>query len=366
MKKLTFLISVALVSTILFNSCGSKNGTENGDVKKVASRKMDPKLDSFITAMSACEQQNTNCDGYNKASVGIQEMSKDTAYKTLAEDLFNAIAQSTNNKRSAACAHAINFWLGSRAYVENAAYGKIVLDALKKEKFEQSSYVGSTLGQLLSGWLGSNDEAFIKDLHAAVANKNTESRGRNELIRLSGDKSFEKNGYLDLLIKIATDTSEDEQTRRQIFAVIWRVEDAAQIQKVEDLYISLLDNKSAVIACAVMEGLGYMKSAKGFAKVIESVEKKGADEDYASSAARSLTNYLMGEAKEGVDRDKVLALSIKMSANKTLKAYYRSAYVYTIESYGGAKAKAALTKLAASSEKEMAEPAKQALTRIKK
>ena len=38
----------------------------------------------------------------------------------------------------------------------------------------------------------------------------------------------------------------------------------------------------------------------------------------------------------------------------------------TIESYGGAKAKAALTKLAASSEKEIADPAKQALTRIKK
>jgi hypothetical protein len=366
MKKLTFLISVALVSTILFNSCGSKNGAENGDDKKVAGRKIDPKLDSLITAMAACEQQNTNCEGYNKASVGIQAMSKDAANKTLAEDLFNAISQSTNNKRSAACAHAINFWLGSSAHLENAAYGKVILDALKKEKFDQSSYVGSTLGQLLAGWLSSNDEALLKELHAAVANKSTESRGRLELIRLSGDKSFEKNGYLDVLINIAKDAAEDEAVKRQVLAVIWRVKDAAHIQKVEDLYISLLDNESAVVSGAAMEGLGYMKSAKGFAKVLESVEKKGADEKYASSTARALTNYLTGDAKEGIDKEKALALAIKMSGNKTLKAYSRSAYVYSIESYGGAKAKAALTKLAASSEKEIADPAKQALTRIKK
>jgi hypothetical protein len=171
---------------------------------------------------------------------------------------------------------------------------------------------------------------------------------------------------LDVLINIAKDAAEDEAVKRQVLAVIWRVKDAAHIQKVEDLFISLLDNESAVIAGAAMEGLGYMKSAKGFAKVLESVEKKGADEKYASSTARALTNYLTGDAKEGIDKEKALALAIKMSGNKTLKAYSRSAYVYSIESYGGVKAKAALTKLAASSEKEIAEPAKQALTRIKK
>jgi len=357
MKKLNLILVSIILSSMFLISCG-------GSGNKSEARKMDPKLDSLITNLAACEQQNTNCEAYLKASEGIQAMAKDTSMKFLVDDLFNGIAQSTSGPRSAACAHAINFWVGTSDYYDNAAYGKIVLEALKKEKFDQKSYVGSTLGQLLSGWLVTEDEALLTDIHAALSDKNTEKRGRLELIRLSSEKSFAKKGQLDLLVKMAKDSTEAEEVRRGVLGVLWRVKDAAQYQKVEDLYLEFLKNKSKDLVGAALEGLGYMKSVKGYAKVLETVEKFGADENYSSAAARSLSNYISGEAKEGIDNNKAFALAVKMLNNKSLKPFYRSSYIYAIENFGGKKAKDVLAKIVASGEKDMADPAKQALQRL--
>lgn len=248
---------------------------------------MDPKLDTLITNLAACKEQNTNCEAYNKASEGIQAMAKDTSNKFLVDDLFNAIAQSTSGSRSAACAHAINFWVGSSEHYKNAAYGKIVLDALKKEKFDEKSYAGSTLGQLLSGWLVTDDETLLKDIHAAIKDKNTEKRGRMELIRLSGKDSFAKKGFTELLISIAKDATETEEIRKSCLDVLWRVSDLKQIQLVEDMYLEFLTDKSPVLLGAALEGLGYMKSVKAYDKVLETIEKLGADEAYCSSTSRA-------------------------------------------------------------------------------
>lgn len=357
MKKLSFLSGIIVISSMFLISCGGGNKSEF--------RKMDPKLDTLITNMTACEQQNTNCEAYNKASDGIQAMAKDTSMKFLADDLFNGIAQSASGPRSAACAHAINFWVGSNDYYNNKFYGKIVLDALKKEKFDQNSYVGSTLGQLLAGWLVTEDEALLTEIHAAISDKNTEKRGRMELIRLSGEKSFAKKGYLDLLVKLAKDSTDAEEVRVQSLGILWRAKDAGQIQKVEDMYLGFLTNSSAVLVSAALEGLGYMKSVKGFGKVLETVEKFGADENYSSATARSLSNYISGEAKEGIDKNKAFALAVKMVNNTKLKPFYRSSYMYAIENFGGKKAQDVLAKLSASAEKDIAGPAKQALQRLK-
>ncbi len=356
MKKNRLIFSIFFISTIVLTSCGGK---------KSSNRTMDPKLDSLITNMANCKEQNSNCEGYNKASEEIQAMAKDTANKFLVEDLFNAIAQATSGPRSAACAHAINFWTGSSEHYKNAAYGRIVLDALKKEKYDEKSYVGSSLGQLLSGWLVSDDEALLKDIHAAIKDKNTEKRGRTELIRLSGKDSFAKKGLTDILIAIAKDATENEDVRRACLSVLWRSVEPAEYQKVEDMYIELLANESPILLGSALEGLGYMKSVKGYDKVLEIVEKLGANESYCSYTSRALTNYLMYEAKEGVDAKKAFTLAVKMANNNTLKPYYRTYYVYSIETFGGKEGQAALAKLSTNKDKEVAEPAQKALQRLK-
>ena len=285
--------------------------------------------------------------------------------KFLVDDLFNAIAQSTSGSRSAACAHAINFWVGSSEHYKNAAYGKIVLDALKKEKFDEKSYAGSTLGQLLSGWLVTDDETLLKDIHAAIKDKNTEKRGRMELIRLSGKDSFAKKGFTELLISIAKDATETEEIRKSCLDVLWRVSDLKQIQLVEDMYLEFLTDKSPVLLGAALEGLGYMKSVKAYDKVLETIEKLGADEAYCSSTSRALTNFIIYDAKEGIDTKKAFVIAVKMANNTALKPSYRSYYIYTIETFGGKEGQAVLAKLSTSKDKEIADPAKQALQRLK-
>lgn len=356
MKKNRAIFGILILTTIILTSCGGK---------KSSNRAMDPKLDSLITNMANCKEQNSNCEGYNKASEGIQAMAKDTANKFLVDDLFNAIAQSTSGPRSAACAHAINFWVGSSEHYKNAAYGRIILDALKKEKFDEKSYVGSSLGQLLSGWLVTDDEALLKDIHAVIKDKNTEKRGRIELIRLSGKESLAKKGLTDILIAIAKDATENEDVRKACLGVLWRSAEAAEYQKVEDMYIGFLSNESPVLLGYSLEGLGYMKSLKAYDKVLETVEKFGADETYCSYTSRALTNYIIFEPKEGIDAKKAFALAVKMVNNNTLKPSYRSYYIYTIETFGGKEGQATLAKLATSKDKEIADPAKQAQQRLK-
>jgi len=358
MKKSILGLGLMLFSLTILTSCG-------GGDKKDEARVMDPKLDSLITNMAACKEQNTNCEAYIKADEGINAMSKDTSYKFLTDDLFNGIAQSTSGARSAACAHAINFWVGNSDHYKNAAYGRIVLDALKKEKYDESSYVGSTLGQLLSGWLVTDNDTLLKDIHAAIKDPNTEKRGRKEMIRLANKESFAKGGLLDLLVGIASDKNEAEEIRLSCLNILWRAEEPSQYAKVEDLYLGYLADASPAMVGASLEGLGYMKSVKGYAKVLEMVGKLGAKEDYSSAAARSLTNYMSYEPKEGIDKKKAFDLAVKLANNTSLKASYRSSYIYSIEAFGGNDAKAALTKLAANSDKAIADPANQALTRVK-
>ena len=187
------LILTGAFGFCLLLSCGGKGDTKESEWV------MNAKLDSLITNMAACEQQNSNCPAYLKAEEGIKAMAKDTSFKNLVEELFNGIKYSSSGARSAACAHALTFWVYDYEIYKKPEYGRIVLDALKKEKFDEKLYYGSTLGQLLSGWLATDDEGLLKDLHAAVADKNVEMRGRRELIRLSGEMSFAKAGYVDLI-----------------------------------------------------------------------------------------------------------------------------------------------------------------------
>jgi len=339
---------------MILSSCGNK---------KNETRKMDPKLDSLITNLAACKEQNTNCEAYTKAKEGIEAMAKDTTQKFLVEDLFNGIAQSTSGARSAACAHAINFWVGNSDHYKNAKYGKIVLDALKKEKFDEASYVGSSLGQLLSGWLVTDDESLLKEIHAAIKDQTTEKRGRAELIRLSGKESLAKKGLFDILFEISKNTKESEDVRVACLRAIWRAEGSTLVQKTEDLYIEFLENTSVKIAGASLEGLAYLKSLKGYELALKFIEKKGANPDYCSAASNTLNRYI-SDKKEGIDTKKAFILAVKMATEKSLKASYRSYYIYSIESFGGNEAKLALTKIAKDTDKDIAKPAKEALTRL--
>jgi hypothetical protein len=356
MKKTISILGVILLISIFFSGCGDK---------KSNTKKMNAKLDSLITNLAACPEQNTNCAAYSKASEEIPAMAKDTSIKNLVDDLFNGIAESKSGARSAACAHAINFWVGSSEHYKNAAYGRIVLDALKKEKFDEKSYVGSTLGQLLSGWLVSDDQTLLKDIYTALKDKNTEKRGRKELIRLSSKNSFAKTGLFDAILGIANDKAESEEIRVACLGILWRAEETSQYTKVEDLYIGFLTDASPAIVGASLEGLGYMKSVKGFNTVLENIEKLGTKEEYCFSSSRALVNYISYDAKKGIDTKKAFALAVKLANNKSIKAFDRSYYITPIEIYGGNEAKSTLTKLSTDKETQIANQAKQALQRLK-
>ena len=131
------------------------------------------------------------------------------------------------------------------------------------------------------------------------------------------------------------------------------------------MYLASLTSTSPAIVGASIEGLGDMKSVNAYNKVLETIEKFGANEDYCSSAGRSLKNYISYEAKEGIDNKKAFTLAVKMANNKALKPYSRSNYIYAIEEFGGSEGQSALAKLSTDNEKEISVPAKQALQRLK-
>lgn len=354
MKKINLLFAIVVFTSIILSSCGNK---------KNETRKMDPKLDSLITNLAACKEQNTNCEAYKNRMKAQKQWRRIPQINFLVDDLFNGIAQSTSGARSAACAHAINFWVGKSDHYKNAKYGKIVLDALKKEKFDEVSYVGSTLGQLLSGWLVTDDEPLLKEIHAVIKDQATEKRGRMELIRLSGKESLAKKGLFDILYSISKDNKEAEEVRIACLRVLWRAEDPTQVKKVEDLYVEFLENLSAKIVGASLEGLSYMKSVKGYDLALKTIEKNGANPDYCSSASSTLNRYI-SDKKKGVDTKKAFALAVKMATDKSLKAFHRSYYIYSIESFGGNEGKLILTKLSKDPEKDIANPATEALKRL--
>lgn len=360
MKKTLMLILTGAFGFCLLLSCGGKGDTKESEWV------MNAKLDSLITNMAACEQQNSNCPAYLKAEEGIKAMAKDTSFKNLVEELFNGIKYSNSGARSAACAHALTFWVYDYEIYKKPEYGRIVLDALKKEKFDEKLYYGSTLGQLLSGWLATDDEGLLKDLHAAVADKNVEMRGRRELIRLSGEMSFAKAGYVDLLIGIANDATEELDIRLAVLGVLWRVSDPAHIEKVEAMYMTYLNSEDRDLCCAAMVGISYMRSVAHYAEVLAKIEELGANEDYISSCSVSLSNYIGWEPKEGIDNKKALNMAVKFANDKNIRPFYRSYYLSPIEYYGGPEAITILTKLGNDKEKDIAEPAKKAVERLKK
>ena len=204
-----FILPILLLTGILYlGSCGG-SVTED-EIAEVEVREINKELDQLITNLAACEQQNTNCPAYTEASEGIEKLCSDeAARKEIVADLFYII-QTGPSARSQAGAHAVNFWTGSSDYKNDASYGRIVLEALKKESYDTDSYTGSQLGQLLSQWLVTSDKDLLADIVSAMKDKSVEMRGRSELIRLSSAESFAKIGVFDAVVAIVNNTKEEE------------------------------------------------------------------------------------------------------------------------------------------------------------
>lgn len=355
MKKKILLPMILLTGLVYLNSCGE--ATTEEAVEEVAVREINKELDALITDLAACEQQNTNCEAYTKASEGVEKLCSDeTKRNEIIADLFYVI-QMGPSARSQAAAHAVNFWVGTSDFFSNAEYGRIVLDALKNEKYEQDNYTGSQLGQLLSGWLVTDDKELLTDLVAALKDQSLEMRGRSELIRLSSASSFANGGVFNAILTIAKDTKEDEAIREQALNVLWRAEDATQKQRVRSLYESNLSNPALKIAGSSLTGLGYMKSLESYALAEETIRANKDDKYWYSYGSRCLGDMVQYGA-ESIDLNAVFALTKEMLENKTVEAYYRSYYIGTLAKIKTPQAKSLLKQLMNSREKEIAEEAK--------
>ena len=351
-----FILPILLLTGILYlGSCGG-SVTED-EIAEVEVREINKELDQLITNLAACEQQNTNCPAYTEASEGIEKLCSDeAARKEIVADLFYII-QTGPSARSQAGAHAVNFWTGSSDYKNDASYGRIVLEALKKESYDTDSYTGSQLGQLLSQWLVTSDKDLLADIVSAMKDKSVEMRGRSELIRLSSAESFAKIGVFDAVVAIVNNTKEEESIREQGLGILWRANDPGQVKTVKMLYESYLTNPNIKIAGPSCVGLGYMKSNESYDAIVAAILANKGDKYWYYYGSSALSN-LIQSGKDVLDMNAVFTLCKEMLSNKEVEAYYRSNYLSTLAKIDTAASKALLNQLKNSREKEIAAEAK--------
>ncbi|MFZ5554125.1 MAG: hypothetical protein ACOZCO_13495 [Bacteroidota bacterium] len=348
-----------LVAALFLGSCGEKqagNKTEAAPEKKA-----DPELEKHIDALAACEQQNIDCDAYNKASEYIQAQCKDEQKcKTVVEGLFIMIEKGPSGKSQAA-AHAANFWTNG-SFRENAAYGHIVLNALKKEKYEQNNYAGAQLGQLLAGWINTSDEQLGSDIMNAIKDKNIEQRGRIELIRLAPSEALGKNDFFNMLTAIINDADENKDVRIQALNVLWRTQNEDLKASTRSMYEGMLSNPDILMAGSSMLGLGYLKSYASYETIEKKLTETKDNQDWCYYGSYVLSE-LLRDSGDNMDKNKVFTLVKMLISNKNVTAYYRSYYVSTLIAIDNAASKGLLNQLKASGEKEIVDEINQRMTK---
>lgn len=348
------MLILLIPAMILHMSCGggqAVNKTENNQLSKKVRNAV---LDQHIEELAACEMQNVNCEAYNKTSAFVQEQCKDKARRdSIIEDLFVMIEQGASPKKQAA-ANALNFWTGygENNFRDNASYGKIVLEALLKEKFSSNSYVGSSLGQLLSGWLNTSDTELFSSLVDAMKSKNTEKRGRNELIRLCSEDAMDKPEVFDVMVGIVNDVDDDKDTRIQTLNVMWRVKSEDRKTTVRSIYESMTSNPDIHIAGAAMRGLGYLQSFASYDLIEKTLTDNKNNVDWYNYGSTTL-NELLRNVPDSLDKKRVFNLVKMLITNKEVDEYQRSFYVYTLSLIDTPASKSLIGQLKKGNEKKI-------------
>jgi hypothetical protein len=357
MKKRNFVPAAILCSVLAVTSCGNES-KESSDSKETehAEKKVNAELQKQIDALAACEQQNTNCPAYQQTQDFLKSRCEDeaTCDSTVA-DLFTLIDRGPS-AHSQAAAHAVNFW-AYRPFDSNAEYGRIVLNALLKEKYSETSYAGSQLGGLLSRWISTDDKALRDDILMAIKSKETEQRGRLELVRLIPAEQLNDDALFSLIMDMINNPDELLEMRITCLQVIWRVADSEKRSAVKTTYEALMSNPDIKIAGASMSGLGYMKSYSSYESIAEMLRKNRDVQDWYYYGAYCLTD-LVREGADSLDMNKVTELVKELTGNKAVSAYNRSYYVNTLFKMNTAKSKALVAQLKGAGEKEIVDEIK--------
>jgi hypothetical protein len=356
--KRNLILSLLITSVSLFNfSCGSKSKSTDEKSEKIKAREINKSLDTLITNLAACEQQNTNCAAYSKASEGIQSLcSEESKRNEIVADLFYII-QTGPSKRTQAAAHAVNFWTKTSNFKDNAEYGNAVLDALKKEKFDQNSYTGSQLGQLLSKWFGTSDEKLLSAIVSAMKDKSVELRGRSELVRLSSYDDYSNKVVFDGLVEIIKNESEEESVREQALGVIWRAKDENMKKMVRTLFEDYINNANVKLAGPSLLGLSYMKSYESYNAMAKAIRSNNKDKNWYYYGSMALGNFV-DSGSDSINKTAVFELIKEMLNNKEVEASYRTYYVSPLSKINNPASKALLNQLRNSNEKEIADAVK--------
>lgn len=352
MKKINFVPSAILCSILAVTSCGNES-KESSDSKETqhAEKKVNADLQKQIDALAACEQQNTNCPAYQQTQDFLKAKCQDeAACDSMVADLFTLIERGPS-AHSQAAAHAVNFWT-YRPFASNTEYGRIVLNALLKEKYDEKSYTGSQLGGLLSRWLGTEDKTLRDDILTAIKSKDTEQRGRLELVRLIPAEQLNEDALFSLVMDMINNPDELLDMRITCLQVVWRVTDAEKRNTVKTTYEALMSNPDIKIAGASMSGLGYMKSYSSYESIAEMLRKNKDVQDWYYYGAYCLGD-LVREGADSLDMNKVTELVKELTGNKVVSAYNRSYYVNTLFKMNTAQSKALVAQLKGSGEKEI-------------
>lgn len=360
MKTIQKNLILFLLPAILITACGEKQDEKNADSSEPV-KKVDAELEKSIDELAACEQQNTNCEAYNKTSEYIQERCNDEKERdAVVADLFTMI-ENGPSKKSQAAAHAVNFWTYGN-FRENSEYGKIVLKTLLKEKTEQGNYTGAQLGQLLAGWYATEDKDLFKGILAAVKSKSTEEYGRMELIRLAPPAALNNSDLFNTMTTIINDANEKKEIRIQALNVIWRVENEELKNTVRTIYEGMITNPEVQIAGASVQGLAYIKSYTSYDLIEKKLLETKDDQNWCYYGSYALGD-LVKDAGENIDMNNVFSLVKTLISNKNVTAYYRSYYVSTLMNMDTAAAKNLLAQLKNSGEKEIVDEINRRMTK---
>jgi len=256
----------------------------------------------------------------------------------------------------------VNFWTLSSDFRENSDYGKIVLNALLKEKNEAGNYTGQQLGQLLAGWFNTKDKELYKSILDAVKNKGTEEKGRLELIRLCPAESMANQDLFNILTGIIKDSGETTQARVQALNVIWRVEDEDKKASVRSIYEGLLTNSDIQIAGTSLLGLAYIKSFASYDLIETTLLNAKDNKDWCYYGSMCLNEFLRN-IPDSLDLKKVFNLTKTLITNKKVEAYYRSYYVATLNLLNTADSKALIKQLKVKGEKEIVDEINRIMTK---
>ncbi|MCO4760360.1 MAG: hypothetical protein KC502_02575 [Myxococcales bacterium] len=324
-----------------------------------------------IRAMANCKRvYSSSCKPYAELTARCKKAWSARRTDAMAHDklwrtLLHGIVSSESPKSRYGATMLANFKCRvAKSQLADEAVGRELLGALRREGKE--GHAATRMAELLSKWWRSEMPGLHTSMVELVLDKDHPApAARRELIRLGGMRVGKVAPLGAALIRVASTDGDDAKVRGQAVRNLWRMVGTPMEKEALETLTGIAMGRPGELTVDAFGALGDAASIPMWPELLKHYRGKRADPILGAAMAKATWRYAVVKYPKGVDslpvRLSAFTTAVEVAQLASVPENQRFPAVYAIGRGGHPKAKDALERIAAGSDKVLGRAANRAL-----